>query len=503
MNLRLIHIDEPQIVFGHNQETWDPRDGLTLFGPLDELKPYGITCGVVGTAVGIRKFEQWLEEIQSITRNEKSETSRPSFPGFENVFGLKWLPSRLVKRTIDPQVLNVHLFHEDSHYRVFGTVDVFAWEIIDTIKNEDVKCDIWFVIIPDEVYVYCRPKSSLPIGRVSSSRRTSQSSAKEFVNAPSLFKEIEDEVAPYRYDVDFRNQLKAKLLPYTVPTQIVRESTLKPEDYLNNFNRPIRQIGKLKAEVAWNLSTATFYKVGGRPWKLFSVREGVCYVGLAYKVDLKSRESRNACCAAQMFLDSGDGIVFKGAVGPWYNAKKGEFHLKRQPARELLTLAIETYRRQHGRPPLEFFIHARSKFNTEEWEGFSEAVPDETALVGVTIKPVNTLKLYSDGNYPVLRGTAYIQADRSAYLWTKGFVPRLQTSLSLEVPNPLYVEVSRGTANIKTVMKDILALTKLNYNACIFGDGLPVTLRFADAVGEILTAGPIESPPPLAFRYYI
>ena len=37
----------------------------------------------------------------------------------------------------------------------------------------------------------------------------------------------------------------------------------------------------------------------------------------------------------------------------------------------------------------------------------------------------------------------------------------------------------------------MLALNKLNYSACSFGDGIPVTLRFADAVGEIiLTAAP-------------
>jgi len=46
-------------------------------------------------------------------------------------------------------------------------------------------------------------------------------------------------------------------------------------------------------------------------------------------------------------------------------------------------------------------------------------------------------------------------------------------------------------------------LTKLNYNACIFADGLPVTLRFADAVGEILTSGPMENIPPLPFKHYI
>ena len=54
-----------------------------------------------------------------------------------------------------------------------------------------------------------------------------------------------------------------------------------------------------------------------------------------------------------------------------------------------------------------------------------------------------------------------------AFLWSKGFVPRLETSLAMEVPNPLYISISKGTADIETVLKDVLALTKLNYNACV------------------------------------
>jgi hypothetical protein len=102
-----------------------------------------------------------------------------------------------------------------------------------------------------------------------------------------------------------------------------------------------------------------------------------------------------------------------------------------------------------------------------------------------------------------MRGLAYIQSEKSAYLWTKGYVPRLRTSTALEVPNPLYIEICKGEANIKTVLEDILALTKLNYNSCIYGDGLPVTLRFAESVGEILVAGPNEDLPPLSFKFYI
>src|SRR5262249_33902885 len=41
-----------------------------------------------------------------------------------------------------------------------------------------------------------------------------------------------------------------------------------------------------------------------------------------------------------------------------------------------------------------------------------------------------------------------------------------------------------------------------DYNACRFSGAQPVTIRFADAVGEILTTGPIENQPS-AFKYYI
>jgi hypothetical protein len=38
------------------------------------------------------------------------------------------------------------------------------------------------------------------------------------------------------------------------------------------------------------------------------------------------------------------------------------------------------------------------------------------------------------GNYPVIRGTALPLGDRSAYLWTSGFVPRLDTYMGPETP---------------------------------------------------------------------
>jgi len=154
--------------------------------------------------------------------------------------------------------------------------------------------------------------------------------------------------------------------------------------------------------------------------------------------------------------------------------------------------------------PKELFIHGKTRFSRDEWEGFKETVPEGTNVVCIRIRQDSGMKLYRHGTINIGRGVGWVKSPRMGYLWTKGYVPRLQTYAGREVPNPLAIEISMGEADMQQVMADVLALTKLNYNACIYGDGVPVTLRFADSVGEILTAAPRKNElPPLPFRYYI
>lgn len=495
---------EPSLLFNYGQAIEDPRDGLTLFGPLDKGKPFGIRAGVLGTKDGIARFVRWVERIQKPISNLPPEIARPPFPGFEAAFQIPWNPEPALRIEIPPEELDA-IFISDKHQRVYKTVQIFSERIIQSIKGEDTKVDIWFVIIPDGVYQYCRPLSTVnPELQIPAKNALSVSYAKQIQAQSSIFPEDNIAAIPYHYEVNFHNQLKARLLAYDAPTQIIRESTLAPNDFLNQFGRPTRNLDEQESAIAWNIATAVFYKAGGRPWKIGSIRDGVCYIGLVFKIDDKNPDPLAACCAAQMFLDSGDGIVFKGDVGPWYGGRKGEFHLKRRSAQELIKIALDSYKdKRGGEAPKELFIHGKVRFNDEEWQGFKSAVDTPTNLVGVKIRDELDLKIYRKGNMPILRGLAYIRDSRTAYLWTRGYVPRLKTYAGREVPNPLSIEVCRGEAPIDIVVQDILALTKLNYNTCIFADGLPVTLRFADAVGEILTAGPLGTVPPLSFKYYI
>ncbi|HNQ78978.1 MAG TPA: hypothetical protein PKJ37_10830 [Acidobacteriota bacterium] len=499
--IKLAYFDEPQMLFGHGQKCADPRDGLSLFGPVNNI--YGIKSGVIATKNGLNIFKNFLESIKRPIVNSNNIT-RPTFPGFEAAYGCKWEPNDLVYKEVTYEEIQSFLYNSSNYQRTFDLVTLFINKIIASIRNDEDKVDIWFIIVPDEIYKYCRPNSNLPKALVQSESCITRSNARIFSSAPSIFEEANKAAVAFQYDAQFHDQLKARLLEHTIPTQILRESTLAWRDYKNALGVPTRNFSKIEGHLAWTISTASFYKAGGKPWKLSDIRDGVCYLGLVYKKLENSNSPQNACCAAQMFLDSGDGTVFKGEVGPWYNPEKGEYHLRPKEAKELLTQAINSYKEQNRCYPQEVFIHAKTKFNSQEWSAFQEVTPKGTNLVGVTIYRAKPLKLYkSEGDYAILRGSAFIIDNRSAFLWTIGYVPRIQTALSMEVPNPLFIEINKGTADISQVLKDIMALTKLNYNACIYADGLPVTLRFADKIGEILTASANIKVPPLAFKYYI
>jgi hypothetical protein len=104
-----------------------------------------------------------------------------------------------------------------------------------------------------------------------------------------------------------------------------------------------------------------------------------------------------------------------------------------------------------------------------------------------------------------MRGTAPILDDRNALVWTNGFVPRLDTYIGPETPDPLSITVLRSTGelpNIRNVLADIMGLTKINYNACNYNDGLPVTIRFANKVG-VLTMGSARDAERQPLKFYV
>lgn len=500
-SLSFHHVKEPLLEFGFGQKFDDPRNGLFLFGPLAEKKPSSMRVGVVGTPAGIARYRGWVRRITGFLPAARPDAvHQVAFPGFEATFRTPWPENPVVELAISPHEISRKLRLSDRHVGLYDVVSLFEEPIRERLRSDDDQVDLWYVVVPEEVYTLGRPLSRVPfVERVSIERRINARIAARLRSQPSLFQEDMKEARIYAYELDFHNQLKARILDKGAVVQIVRETSLADISDGAETKRRLQD----QATLAWNLCTTSFFKAGGRPWKLGNVRDGVCYIGVIFKKDAADPSGVNACCGAQMFLDSGDGLVFKGALGKWSSETKS-FHLSRADAKELISSVLAEYKRSGGKLPNEVFLHAKTRFNDEEWEGFREGLPEDgIKLVGVRISRSNDVKAYRMGSSPILRGTWLKVSERRGYLWTAGYVPRLGTYAGREVPNPLSIEITRGDSDISQVMADVMGLTKVNFNACIYGDGLPVTLRFADSVGEILTAGPTGELPPLPFRHYI
>ena len=508
------YIPEPTLEFRYGQRLQYARDGLYLYGPVDAaITPRPVRYGAIGTMLGVERLRRWARDVSKFIdvpghrRGAKPlEPHHVPFPGFAEAFHAHWsdIPARVIS-DIDEADLLRRMHTENRNEAIKLVVDVFVDRLIAERKRSEDPPSFWYVVIPEFVYELGRPNSFVPKkerapGRVA----LSEMAAKKLEREPTLFGLDEEEAEVYKYERNFRRQLKARLLDHEIVTQVVRESTLAPFDFLKSNGQPKRKVED-PATIAWKLCSGSYYKSGGRPWQIANVRPGVCYVGLVYKRTDEGPDARHSVCAAQMFLSDGEGVVFRGALGPWFHPDTKQFHLDRNAAASLVTTVLEEYRKGHGRPPAELFIHAKASFSDDEWAGFCDATSGTaTNVVGVQIADGwDQLKLFRSGSYPIIRGTALVTNPRSAFLWTSGFVPRLDTYMGPDTPNPLQVSVRRGDASLATVMRDVLALTKINFNTCLFNDREPVTIRFADAIGDILVAAPLQREPMLPFKFYI
>lgn len=512
--LQMIFLPEPFLEFGYGQKLAYPRDGLFLFGPSGALQDVrAIRYGAIGTSEGVRRLRSWASKLNRYIpipapgpRSREIEPQHVPFPGFGEAFRCHWpIEPSFTIQDIGADDIETTLRLANRHEAIHHAVDLYVSRLIREHNRLENPPAFWFVVIPEIVYELGRPNSVVPkdeqiLGQIEISQRR----ARELKAQPTLFGVEDEDANIYEYATHFRRQLKARLLNDRIVTQIVRETTLAPEDFLRDNGKPLRRVED-PATIAWKLGTGAFYKAGGKPWQLANVRSGVCYVGLVYKRSDLSTDLRHACCAAQMFLTDGDGVVFRGALGPWFHEDSKQFHLDESGAKNLIQMVTDEYKSQHNdQPPSELFIHATSAFTDEEWKGFSAGSDTKTNLVGVQIIDAHDdLKLFRPGAYPVIRGSALLTSDRSAYLWTSGYAARLDTYMGPETPNPLLIKIVRGDCPLKTVLLDILGLTKINFNSCLHNDRLPVTIRFANAVGDVLISAPINSEPRLPFKFYI
>ena len=272
----LIHLEEPTLRFSHKQDLPHPKDGLTLFGPYTET-PGSLRFGVIGTKKGIQLFNQWAGRILKyipaykgsrfrIKRDsEHNKLAHQYYPGFQAVFKILWNSEPEIVSEIPDCTLVDALKVHDRNTRVAKVVKVYAKRLTKLNYESERKPDLWFVIVPKEVFLYCRPRSDAPKDYLRGTKAEDAVQYDLFVDkqeADSFQQEYQEALL---FKPDFHNQLKARLLKHQIITQILQENTL--EACLRSPDQPAPD-KQDPATTAWNLTTAIFYKTRRRPWIL-------------------------------------------------------------------------------------------------------------------------------------------------------------------------------------------------------------------------------------------
>ena len=147
-------------------------------------------------------------------------------------------------------------------------------------------------------------------------------------------------------------------------------------------------------------------------------------------------------------------------------------------------------------------MHKSSRFENAEGEGFEEALRRVSAYDLVALRPDSNIRLARVGQYPPLRGTSF-QLGEDSYLYTSGYLSNIGQYPHEHVPSPLRITDHVGDTPRSQLLREVLVLTKMNWNSANFSGLMPITLRFSKLVGDILREVPEDQLPEPKYKYYM
>ena len=453
-----------------------PRRGITEYGVFDQsqaTRRQEIFIGGVGTSHCVDLLTRWIERCRGViaaASDVKQENLRLPFCGFNqgSGFGTDITFSSDLSRTLKNSEVKEILDIKNRDQRVLKAINYYYENIKFLAQNRHV--DVIVCVIPEKLYKVIA---------------TEENSGEET---------LEDEESHFE-ELNFRRALKAKTMPLGKPLQLIRQVSL------NETKVPGQQDDATKA---WNFCTALYYKSGPTiPWKLdqSSAKASSCAVGLSFYRSRDRQILRTSL--AQIFDELGNGLILRGT--PVEIDKRDRVpRLSAQQAYELLMAALKEYRVALRTYPARVVIHKSSIFSEEEIEGL------ESAARKVNIDTVDfitvmdsELRLFREGNYPPYRGTLAQIDENRQLLYTRGSVWYYQTYPGLYVPQPIELRIVKSEESLSFIAREILGLTKMNWNNTQFDGKYPVTLGCSRKVGEIMRYLTDSDTPQIRYGYYM
>jgi len=473
-------VPEPYLIFSNKARFKDPKGGLFLFGPYGQYmdaKQVNITAnaGIIGTSRSIGNLLDFFDHLHN--RIPANSVGGIDFPGlgldgrlrFDIEFDEQW------QETIDKNDLDQCEKQEKRTDKALYALNLIN-DRLGSLHQKQPNPDVVFIALPSEIIKMCK----IP-GQVTS----------RITLAHRRFGSIltEDQM---RGDYDFHNIIKVMGMKNHLPTQLVLPSTLDLER-----KRFVQDL----ATRAWNLTVATYYKSKGIPWKLTELETGTCYAGVSFyrELDPKGEQSMRAS-VAQIFLHTGETLILRGDPFEWLEFSR-EPRLNEEQASALCKKIINAYIKTHKEPPERLVIHKSSMFTDEEKNGFLNNAVKQVDLLTLS---QSSIDWYRDGSYPIVRGIVIKAPGPEFFIFTLGHIPQLLTFPKPGIPIPVRVRVANLDSPERKMCKEILSLTRLNWNNADFCDQMPITVSAADRIGDILSeARAREIEPSDEYKFYM
>ena len=470
------YIQEPYLLFGKGKSIC-PREGiagLDVYDTVIEERKNQLLIGIVGLEEDVENLKNWLKRFESYipaSPKGKQKGLFKSFPGFNQDKGFcgKFIYGTNYERIISPNDLKPILEKSNRDKSVLDSVELFGKNIgfLSDIKN----CDVIICIIPKSFE-----------GKI----------VKENKHDEPIESDAEDNDEP-ELELNFRRALKARAMQYNTPIQLIREYVLHD----NNKSQDV-------ATKAWNFCTALYYKgLQTIPWKLETDenKPKVCFVGIGF---YRSRDKKTIQTSlAQIFNENGKGVILRGSPVTEDKDDKRP-HLTYDQSLTLLKDALTKYKFATGTMPGRVVLHKTSKYYEDELDGFTQAMQE----LGITEYDIATvtetdLRFFRNNLYPPVRGSLFSLTDQRHILYTRGSVHQYQTYPGMYIPAPIEIRIVRAVSSAKTVCKEVLGLTKMNWNNTQFDNKYPITIGCARRVGEIMKYLEENEQPKESYAFYM
>ena len=291
----------------------------------------------------------------------------------------------------------------------------------------------------------------------------------------------------------FYRALKARIMTHQnpVPVQVIRRDT---------FIRPDNQ-GQSIATRAWNLATSLYYKAGHEPWRPAALPHNTCFIGISFHHLKQRRGDIVYASVAQAFSSEIEPFALKGATLPHDQRRDRQPYLNETQAQDLMNDVLDKYQDRAGVLPARIVVHKTSLYQPEEENGFQHTAEARVPVCDLIWMRSTAFRLVRKGMQEPWRGTLCTISDEN-YLFTSGYVPWWDEYPGPHIPALLQIG-SCGPTDIRQRAKEIMALTKMNWNSSEGIGRHPITVSFARKVGTVMTELSDNQVPNPSYRFYM